>query len=61
MIPKLLTADETAAILRTSRAMVYQMVAARRIACVRIGRKVLFDSEVVEKYLAAHVVPAKPT
>jgi len=45
-MPILITADEAAALLRTTRAAVYVMVARRQIPGItRIGRRVLFRSE----------------
>lgn len=45
--------DETAAFLRVSGRTLRRAVSARRIHCVRIGRRLLFDPADVSRFVAA--------
>jgi excisionase family DNA binding protein len=49
----LLTLGEVAALLRVSGKTVQRLVAARRLPCVRIGRRVRFTSADVFRFVAA--------
>jgi excisionase family DNA binding protein len=51
--PTLWTLQETAASLRVSQRTLRRQVAARRIRCVRIGRRLLFDPADVSRFVAA--------
>jgi len=51
--PRLGTLRETAASLRISERTLRREVAARRIHCVRIGRRLLFDPADVSRFVAA--------
>ncbi|OFW45258.1 MAG: hypothetical protein A3J29_19110 [Acidobacteria bacterium RIFCSPLOWO2_12_FULL_67_14b] len=52
-VPVLLTTDEMADLLRTSRTAIYAMVAREQVpGAVRIGRRVLFRREDVTRWLA---------
>jgi excisionase family DNA binding protein len=54
----LLTGDELAQRLRITPRFVRRLVAERRIAYVKVGRKVLFEQAAVEAYIEANrVVP----
>lgn len=58
-MPMLMTADEAAALLRTTRAAVYVMVARGQIPGVtRIGRRVLFRSQDLLDWLDQKRVPS---
>ncbi len=57
--PLLHTADEVAAILRTSRKVVYEMVAKHRIpGTLRMGRKLLFRRDRLLQWLRECSVPS---
>jgi len=50
--PDLLTADEVAALLRTTRTAIYVMVSRQQLpGVVRIGRRVLFRRREIEAWL----------
>jgi excisionase family DNA binding protein len=51
--PALLTLGEAAALLRVSTRTLRRAVSARRIRCVRIGRRLLFDPADVSRFVAA--------
>ena len=52
-LPGLLTPDEVAALLRTTRKAVYAMIARGFLpGVVRLGRRVLFDRAVLLEWLA---------
>lgn len=56
--PQLLTADEIASILRTTRAAVYAMVARHQIPVTRIGRRVLFRADDLLDWLHQNRAPS---
>jgi len=47
------TLDETAAFLRVSERTLRREVASRRVRCVHIGRRLLFDPADVSRFVAA--------
>ena len=58
-LPMLLTADEAAALLRTSRTALYAMVARTQVPGVtRIGRRVLFRSDDLLHWLDQNRAPS---
>ena len=58
-LPVLLTADETADLLRTTRIAVYAMVARRQIPGVtRLGRRVLFRTQDLLQWLDQNRAPS---
>jgi len=58
LMPTLMTVDDTAALLRTTRTAVYAMVARGQLPGVtRIGRRVLFRSEDLLDFLDRSRVP----
>jgi excisionase family DNA binding protein len=58
-VPTLLTPDEVAAVLRTSRKQVYAMVERGTLpGIVRVGRRLLFDRDHLVRYLNALRVPS---
>jgi excisionase family DNA binding protein len=56
MEDELLTPDEVAARLRTTPRFVRRLVAERRIAVVKVGRSVRFESSAVADYVAQNRV-----
>ena len=52
-VPRMLTLPEAAAVLRVSPRTIRREVAARRLRCVRIGRRLLFDPSDVSRFVAA--------
>jgi excisionase family DNA binding protein len=58
-LPILMTVDETATILRTTRTAVYAMVARAQLPGVtRVGRRVLFRSEHLLRWLDQNRAPS---
>ena len=57
-VPSLLTTDEVAATLRTSRKAIYTMVARRQLpGVVRVGRRVLFREDALVDWLRQKSTP----
>ncbi len=56
---RLLTARETAELLRIHLVTLYSWVAEGRIPSVRLGRKRLFDPEAVRRWLETHSDPER--
>jgi excisionase family DNA binding protein len=58
-LPALLTVDETAALLRTTRKAVYALIERGQLAGVtRIGRRVLIDRTALLEWLAERRTPS---
>ncbi len=58
-LPHLLTADEAASLLRTSRKAVYAMVQRRQLPGVtRVGRRLLFRADALLDWLDQSRVPS---
>jgi excisionase family DNA binding protein len=55
-----LNRDEVLRMLKRSKTWLYSRVQRREIPHIRVGGKLLFDSEELREWLAAHKVPAKP-
>jgi excisionase family DNA binding protein len=55
---RLWNVGEVAAFLRTSAGAVYKLVERRGIPHVRLGRRVLFDSRAIHKWIERHHVVA---
>jgi len=55
---ELLTAQEVRKILRLGKNTIYDLARARKIEYVRVGSKLLFPKEAVEKFIRDHTVPA---
>lgn len=51
--PRLWTLHEAAAFFRVSERTIRRQAAARRLHCVRIGRRLLFDPADVSRFVAA--------
>ncbi len=58
MTPNLLSCSETAELLHVSTQRVYQLARIGQLPSIRIGRRVLFESEAVRQYLGGHPVLA---
>ncbi|GGQ78532.1 helix-turn-helix domain-containing protein [Couchioplanes azureus] len=58
MSEELLTSEEVAQLLRSTPRFVRRLVAERRIAYVKSGRKVLFEPVAVRAYIDSHRVAA---
>ena len=50
----LLTLPEASAFLRLSEKSIRRLIAARRLPCVRLGRRVLFDRSDLLRWVRAH-------
>lgn len=58
-LPNLLTTDETAGVLRTSKKAIYAMVERGQIpGVIRIGRRVLFQQDVLVEWLRRKSKPS---
>lgn len=58
-LPNLLTSNETAGVLRTSKKAIYAMVARGQIpGVIRIGRRVLFQQDVLVEWLRRKSKPS---
>ncbi len=52
---KLLNIPEAAALLGVSRSLLYEM-AGKKLPCIRIGRRILFQEDRLEEWITAHAV-----
>ena len=57
--PCLLTAAEVSEILRVPRSTVYELARARRIPFLKVGRRTLFDPELLREWIARQNVPPR--
>jgi excisionase family DNA binding protein len=55
-VPRLLTAQEVAELLRVPRSTVYELARARRIPFVKVGRRTLFVPQALREWIAAQSV-----
>jgi len=55
-VPRLLTAQEVAELLRVPRSTIYELARARRIPFMKIGRRTLFVPEALRDWIAAESV-----
>jgi len=53
---RLLTADEVSRILRVPRSTVYELARNRRIPFLKVGRRTLFDQELLRQWIAQQTV-----
>jgi excisionase family DNA binding protein len=53
----LLTLPEASAYLRLSEESIRRLIAARRLPCVRLGRRVLFDRSDLLRWVSARIPP----
>lgn len=56
---RLLTAAEVSEILRVPRSTVYELARARRIPFLKVGRRTLFDPELLREWIAGQNVPPR--
>lgn len=49
---------ETAQLLRISRSKLYSLVEQREIACIRIGSRILFTQELIQRFINQCTRPA---
>ena len=56
---RLLTATEVSEILRVPRSTVYELARARRIPFLKVGRRTLFDPELLREWIARQNVPPR--
>ncbi len=56
---RLLTAAEVSEILRVPRSTVYELARARRIPFLKVGRRTLFDPELLSAWIARQNVPPR--
>ena len=56
---RLLTAAEVSEILRVPRSTVYELARARRIPFLKVGRRTLFDPELLSDWIARQNVPPR--
>jgi len=56
---RLLTAAEVSEILRVPRSTVYELARARRIPFLKVGRRTLFDPELLSEWIARQNVPPR--
>ena len=55
-VPRLLTAQEVAELLRVPRSTIYELARARRIPFVKVGRRTLFVPQALVDWIAAQSV-----
>lgn len=56
---RLLTAAEVSEILRIPRSTVYELARSRRIPFLKVGRRTLFDPQLITELIAAQNVPSR--
>lgn len=56
---RLLTAAEVSEILRVPRSTIYELARARRIPFLKVGRRTLFDPELLREWIARQNVPPR--
>ena len=58
-VTRLLTAGEVSEILRVPRSTIYELARNRRIPFLKVGRRTLFDPELIMQWIAAQNVPPR--
>lgn len=58
MIPELLTAQEARKLLRLGKNAIYDLAKQRKLEYVKIGGKILFPREAIEKFIRQNTIPA---
>ena len=56
---RLLTAAEVSEILRVPRSTIYELARNRRIPFLKVGRRTLFDPELLKQWIAQQNVPPR--
>lgn len=56
---RLLTAAEVSEILRVPRSTVYELARERRIPFLKVGRRTLFDPELLREWIARQNLPPR--
>ena len=54
--PRLMTAAEVSELLRVPRSTVYELTRARRIPFLKVGRRTLFDPQLLREWIARQTV-----
>lgn len=54
--PRLMTAAEVSEVLRVPRSTVYELARTRRIPFLKVGRRTLFDPELLSEWIASQTV-----
>lgn len=54
---RLLTAAEVSEILRVPRSTVYELARSRRIPFLKVGRRTLFDAQLLAEWIATQNIP----
>ena len=54
--PRLMTAAEVSELLRVPRSTVYELARTRRIPFLKVGRRTLFDPQLLSEWIAQQVV-----
>ncbi|MBC7349627.1 MAG: helix-turn-helix domain-containing protein [Candidatus Aminicenantes bacterium] len=57
-LPELLTAQEARKILRVGKNTIYDLARGRKLEYIKIGGKILFQREAIEKFIRQHTIPA---
>lgn len=55
-VPRLMTAQEVAEMLRVPRSTVYELARSRRIPFIKVGRRTLFARQTLVKWIATQTV-----
>ncbi len=55
-VPRLMTAQEVAELLRAPRSTVYELARTRRIPFLKVGRRTLFAQQTLLEWVAAQTV-----
>jgi excisionase family DNA binding protein len=55
-VPRLMTAQEVAELLRVPRSTIYELARSRRIPFVKVGRRTLFVQQTLLEWIAAQTV-----
>ncbi len=55
-VPRLMTAQEVAELLRVPRSTVYELARTRRIPFLKVGRRTLFAPQTLLEWIAAQTV-----
>lgn len=58
-VPRLMTAQEVAELLRVPRSTIYELARSRRIPFVKVGRRTLFVPQALLAWIAAQTIPPR--